>query len=264
MRYIHLFSLTIWVACAANKPASEDPETLLQKIRSHTAAHLARLPHYTCHEVINRLLRQGSTWNRLDTVEIEVAIVDHEELFAKAGADHFEERVIDRVVPTGTIGNGSFGTHLDILFLQHVATFKYAGMCKKDGHQTYRYDFLVPLEKSRFLVKHSGAQAVVPYEGTVWVDADTLDLVRVDVKVKHTARQLGIRSIEEVMHYTVMQIGNTETVLPHKSELSVTDDTGFYSLNLVELRSCREFQSDSIVKYEAPGQGSAARERQEQ
>jgi len=29
---------------------------------------------------------------------------------------------------------------------------------------------------------------------------------------------------------------------------------------LVELRSCREFKADSIVKYGAPSEGSAARE----
>jgi hypothetical protein len=258
MKYLGLTFLTVWIAYSANKPAPEEPDALLDKVRSHMAEHLAQLPHYTCHEVINRLFQRNGVWSRLDTVEIEVAIVDHEEFYARAGSDRFESRVIERVVPTGTIGNGAFGTHVEILFQQDVATFTYAGSGKKDGHQSYRYKFFVPLEKSQFLVKHRGAQ-VVAYEGSVWVDSTTLDLVRVDIKVKHLDPKLGVRWIEEVMHYSVMHIGATDVVLPHKSELGITDDDGIYSLNQVELQSCREFQSESIVKYDLPSQGSAAR-----
>ena len=38
-------------AAGADKPM-EDPELLLRKIRSRTAAHLAQLPNYTCHQVV--------------------------------------------------------------------------------------------------------------------------------------------------------------------------------------------------------------------
>jgi hypothetical protein len=252
------------VALSASKPAPEDPELLLQQIRRRTAAYLAQLPKYTCHEVMNRLLRQGSTWTQLDRVEIEVAFIGREELFARPGEDHFTERVIDRVVPHGTVGNGAFGTHVELIISENMADFKYARTGKKDGHQTFRYDLTVPLERSQFLVKHSGRQSLVPYEGSIWVDAATLDLVRVDLHVKHIGPNIGVRGIEEVIHYEVMHIGDTEALLPRKSELGATDDAGNYTLNLVELQNCREFKSDSIVQYGTPTEGSAARERQDQ
>ena len=250
------------MAFAADKAPLEDSDDLIQKIQTHTLAHLAQLPRYTCHEVINRFVRRG-TLTRQDTVELEVAIIDHEELFARAGSDRFEERVIDRLVPNGTVGNGAFGTHLEVLFARGVANFKFMGAAKKDGHRTFRLNFVVPLERSRFLVKHSGMQATVPYEGSVWVDAVTLDLVRVEVHVNHIGPQLGLRSIEEIMHYGVMHIGNSDALLPHKSELAVNELTGNGSVNLVELQACREFQSDSIVKYAVPNQRSAAGEGQQ-
>jgi hypothetical protein len=253
---------------AADKNAPEDPEALLQKIRVQTIAHLSQLPHYTCHEIINRLVRRGGSVNRVDTVEVEVAMIDGQEIFARAGADSFEERSIDRIVSSGTVGNGAFGTHLEILFSRGEAEFKYAGSGKKEGHQTYRFDFNVPLEKSQFLVKHSGAQGIVAYEGSVWVDTSTLELVRLEIQVKHIASQIGVRSIEEIMHYGVMHIGNTDFLLAHKSELGVMDAQGIYTLNLVELKNCREYKSDSTVQYKvpgqdsAPGQGSASRDAQ--
>ena len=81
---------------------------------------------------------------------------------------------------------------------------------------------------------------------------------------------VGLRYIEEMLHYDSMQIGNDKVLLPRKSELGVTDEQNNYGLNLVELQQCREFKTDSIVKYGAPvvspgsGTGSANRERQDQ
>jgi len=263
VRYMWAVLLT-GAATALTQPPHEDPETLLQKIRSRTASYLAQLPNYTCHEVMNRLVRHGDTWNQQDRVEIEVAFIGQEELFARPGENHFTDRVIDRVIQHGTVGNGAFGTLIQIITSGNVANFKYAGMGKKEGRKTFRYDFRVPLEKSQFLIKHSGKQAFVPYEGSVWVDTSTLDLVRVDIHVKHIAANLGVRGFQEVIHYEPMHIGDTEVLLPRKSELAATDDDGNYCLNLVQLQSCHEFKSDSIVQYGAPKEGSAARERQDQ
>jgi hypothetical protein len=263
VRSILAILLAAGAAFAAGKPAPDDANTLLEKMKSRTAEYLAMLPRYTCHEVINRLVRLGSQWMRRDTVEIEVAFIGREEFFARSGEDHFEERVIDRVVPHGTIGNGAFGSVVKIVFAPNVAEFQYAGTGKKNGHQTVRFNFRVPLEKSQFLVKRGASQSFVPFEGTVWVDSDTYDLVRVDLHVKNIPPHVGLRSVEEVMNYEVMQIGSAPVLLPRKSELAVTDESGSYSLNLVELQQCREFKSDSIVKYGAPVEGSATQDHQD-
>ncbi len=259
MKIICAILLAAGVLSAAGKPAL-DQDALLEKIRSRTAEYLDQLPHYTCHELINRLVRHGAAWTRDDTVEIEVAFIGHEEFFARSGDDHFEERIIDRVVPHGTIGNGAFGSVVKILFTPGVADFQYAGTGKKDGRQTIRVNFWVPIEKSQFLVKHGGNQSLVPFEGSIWVDAATLDLVRVDLQVKHIPAYVGLRYVEEVLHYEIMHIGSEPVLLPHKSELGVADELGNYSLNLVELQQCREFKSNSVVTYGAPVEGTAPRD----
>lgn len=264
VRHVCAVLLAAAAVSAITKPPPEDPENLLEKIRGRTAAYLAQLRNYTCHEVMNRLVRHGDTWNQQDRVDIEVAFIGQEELFARPGENRFTERVIDRVVQHGTVGNGAFGTLIQIITAGSVADFKYGGMGKKDGHKTFRYDFRVPLERSHFLIKHSGKQATVPFEGGVWVDTATLDLVRVDIHVKHIAPNLSVRGLQEVIHYELMHIGDTEVLLPRKSELATTDDDGNYSLNLVQLRNCYEFKSDSIVQYGAPKEGSAARQRPDQ
>jgi hypothetical protein len=240
-----------------------DSDGLFQRVKSRMAEHLAQLPNYTCHETIDRVLRVQSNFRYLDTVELEVAFVGKQELFARAGEDKFGEQPIEKLVSGGTIGNNALGSHLDIIFSQDAAEFKFAGECKKDGRKALRFDLRVPMEKSGFRVRHDGRVGVAGYEGSVWVDAETLDPIRVDFKANKIPSYLGVRLIEESMHYKKLTIGNSGFDLPDRSELAATDDMGHYTLNMVKLTGCREFSAASVVKYGDTVPGTANRERQD-
>ena len=252
-------ALLFATATAADRP-TEDPEVLLRQIRSRTAAHLSQLPNYTCHEVVDRMLRRGSTWNHIDTVEVEVAFVGREELFSRPGEGKFGERAIRELV-SGTISDGVLGSQIDMIFASDAAEFRFAGITKKDGHKTFRYDLRVPEDKSGFRVRHGSAEAIVAYEGSVWVDTETLDLVRVDLKVNRIPSYVGVLSIEKSMHYRLMHIADTDFLLPGSAELAATDDRGNYNLNRISLERCREYTGESTIKYGAPTEGSASRDR---
>uniref|UniRef100_Q01XI0 Outer membrane lipoprotein-sorting protein n=1 Tax=Solibacter usitatus (strain Ellin6076) TaxID=234267 RepID=Q01XI0_SOLUE len=260
-------AMTFGIAAAADKP-TDDPEALLRGIRSRAMAHLSQLPNYMCRQVVNRMVRPaGSTLGHQDTVELEVAFVGREELFSKPGESRFGERSITELAP-GTIGNGVLGSQIDMLFASDAAEFRFGGTSKKDGHKTYRFDLMMPQEKSGFRVKHGGAEAIVAYEGSVWVDVETLEMVRVDLKIKQIPASVGVRWIEKSMHYELMNIAGTDFLMPRKSELAATDDVGNYSLNLISLDQCREFTGQSTITYGAPApgtspQGSASREKVE-
>jgi len=226
--------------------------------------HLAHLPNYTCHETINRILRASGNFRHLDTVELEVAFVGREELFSRAGENRFGEQPIERLVSGGTIGNNALGSHIDVVFSQDVAEFNYKGECKKDGRKTLRFDLRVPIERSGFRIRRNGRSGVAGYEGSLWVDAETLDPVRVDLKINRIPSALGVRLVEESLHYKKLKIGNSEFDLPDHSELTATDDLGNTTLNMIKLTGCREFSSDSVVTYGAPAsQGTASRDRQD-
>src|SRR5215469_7968852 len=75
---------------------AEDPESSLQQIRKKVADHLSRLPNYTCHEMINRVVQwfDGSSRMQRDRVDLEVAFVGNRELFAYPGDTQFRENSI--------------------------------------------------------------------------------------------------------------------------------------------------------------------------
>jgi len=256
----------LMIAVEAPAQTVESSEDLLQRIRDRVSEHLSQLPNYTCHEVIDRLMRRPSSgsFEHLDRVELEVAFVGKEELFSRLGEGRFQEREIHNIVPAGTIGNGAFGSHFETVLSGDTAALTYIGPAKTDGHQAIRYDFNVPQEKSRFLVRHGSAEGIVGYKGSFWVDANTLDLVRVEIKADHIPSSIGVSTVQESMHYKIMHIGKSEFLLPRNSQLSTSDQSGNHSLNMITLDHCHEFSGDSVVTYGgAAGETSADREAPE-
>lgn len=248
------------VASAADSRATDDPELLLQRIRGRIAAHLSQLHNYTCHVAIDRLLRSTSTssFDHRDRVELEVAFVGDRELFSRAGETRFEEQPIHEIVPLGMIGNDAFGSHDDDVFSGDAATFKYAGSCKKDGHKSYRYNFRVPQASSRLLVKQNkSADAAVGYQGSFWVDAETLDMVRLEWKTDQILPSVGLSSVEKSMRYKLVRIGNSDFLLPLHSELASFDREGNYRLNTTSLERCLEFTGESVVTYDTRAGGAS-------
>jgi hypothetical protein len=249
--------------CTVQSQSADPPDGLFQRVKARMAAHLAQLPNYTCHETIQRMLRARGDFRHLDTVELDVAFVGQQELFSRPGEDKFGEQPVEKLVSGGTIGNSALGSHIDVVFSQDAAEFKYVGECKKDGRKALRFDLRVPMERSTFWVKRNGQSGRAGYEGSVWVDAETLDLVRVDIKANRIPNNIGVRLVEESMHYKKLTIGNSEFHLPGRSELTATDDMGHATVNLIELTGCREFAAESVVRYGAPTQGTANRDRQD-
>lgn len=242
---------------------TDDSEAVLQRIRTRVEHNLSRLTNYTCHEVIDRLIRPPNMASLIqhDRVEVEVAFVGNRELFARPGQSDFAEESLSKLIPTGTVGTGNFGSHTHSIFVGDAASFEYAGTSTKDKHRAYRFGFEVSQAKSQFLVKHNGAQAIVAYHGSFWADADTYDLVRLEIKVDHIPPNVGVRFISVKMQYTTMPFNGSEFLLPQRSELEASDSDGVYSLDGVTLEHCREYRGDSVVTY-LPGADSSSADRQ--
>jgi hypothetical protein len=245
---------------AAQPQTSDDPDALLGRIRDKVKEYVSKLPNYTCHEVIERFGRSmtSGTLNHLDTVELEVAFVGNRELFARTPDEQFEEQSITKVISSGTIGNGSFGAHAAAVFTSNSATFQYVGPSKKEGHTTFRYDFVVPQDRSQFLVRHQPSEGIVGYKGSFWVDSETLDLVRLELKADHIPSYIGVSLIEEIMQYRPVHIRETDFLLPYKSELAATERSGFYYVNTIKLERCKEFTGQSVVRFGAPTEAPSA------
>lgn len=243
--------VALMVLCLrAQTPLTTDLD-LLTKIRTRMIFNLQHQPNYTCVETIERSTRTKLT-NKLkvvDTLRIEVALVDGKELFAWPGSKKFEDSDVTQMITTGAIGNGNFGTHAQALFTTRSATFHYKGEETFHGKNAIRFDYNVPQMLSGYRIRVSTASAIVGYHGSFYADPVTYNMRRIEVNADDLPPALLLSSTADKIDYAVARIGENDFLLPAQSELSMVGLNGAEEYNHVKFSSCRQFSGESVVSF---------------
>ena len=239
--------------CTMQAVAADPSAELLARIRQRMVDNLARLPNYTCLETIER--RAGPVDSRrlalIDRLRLEVAYVGRRELYAWPGAKRFEEKPIDEIVGRGAaIGLGSFALHAQAIFHSNAPEFSWAGESEQNGRKTVRFDFRVSREKSQYAILTGTAPVIVAYRGFLEADAQTLALLRLELRAPELPAELQLRSAGEAMEYQPRRIGDSDFLLPVISELSTVTTDGELHHNVTRLESCHQYAGASTVRFD--------------
>ena len=243
------------VLAAAGLPGQELPQwvLLLARVKSHARANFEHMPNYMCQETVQRFEkpRNAGSFKRVDTLRLEVASVGGKELLAWAGAKQFGDGDVAAYNRAGMLGTGAFAATPVNLFVHGNA--RIAGSGEKNLFETtLRYDFEVPVTASGYTVQSWGGTATVGTRGWFWVDAETLDLSRIEEHAADIPPALGLRDVETIIDYAWMHIGASDVLLPQFAEMTVTDYSGAQRKNKIEFSGCREYGSESVIRFGAP------------
>ncbi len=221
------------------------------KIRQRMEYHLSHQPNYTCVETMERFVRNPAQAPRLvDTVRMEVALVDGHEMFGWPGSRSFDDADLTKMVTTGAISNGDFGSHARALFTGRIANFHYQGQVNFQGKEAIRVDYDVPQMLSGYEIRVDSASAKVAYHGSFYADASTFDMMRIEVIVDNPPLVLKLNSASDVIEYAIAHIAGGDFLLPSQSELSMVRVTGVENRNHVRFTNCREFTGQATLTFE--------------
>lgn len=227
----------------------------LASFREKIQQDMASIPNYTCLETIERTHRDphSRSFKPVDTVRIEVSSINGKELFAWPGGRRFEDKDVTSLVPGGAIGNGMFAVFAHTLFLSGSGTIRYGGEENLAGRGTVRYDFrLPPLINGGWEIWTGSAKATVASKGSFWFDPVSLDLIRLEEHGDDLPLRLHLEEAVIGIDYARTHIGDSDALLPKRSELTMTHFTGEASRNVTEFSQCREYASESTINFEAP------------
>lgn len=226
------------------------PEALLlARIRYQMTENLRRLPNYTCLETVERTRRpKGGRAQVVDTLRLEVALVEGKEMFAWPGAKRFEDRDLRELVTTGTFGNGNFAIHARIVFESPVPTFVYRGREPLGNSAAERWDFRVARAVSGYTLRVNQRAGIVGYHGSFWADPETLDVRRLEVFADDIPKELGAESSTDRIDYARLPIGGEAFLLPVESVLGMTMPEGEYH-NFVRFTHCRQYTGESRLRF---------------
>jgi len=241
----------ILLAIAGLHAQSAPDLNALTKIRARMLFNLKHQPNYTCVEMIERLGRAKSTnkLQALDTLRLEVALVDGREMFAWPGSKKFAHFDVNRMVTNGAIGTGDFSTRARALFTTSVATFHFRGEEVFQGKKAIRFDYNVPQRLSGYRIRVASASAIVGYHGWFYADPQTFDVDRIEVLADDLPPDLLLSSAEDQIDYAVTHIGEGDFLLPSESELSLVYLNGVEERNHTLFTSCRQFTGESVLTF---------------
>ncbi len=226
---------------------------MVDRIRAHMREAVSHLPDYTCRVTLERSSRRNSRalFELSDRFRLEVAYTGGQELYAWPGDDRFEADIADLLPGHGMVTNGSYAMHMRNLFVRDVATFAPPRDERCEGRPCVRLDFEIPAVRSGYSVSAGDAAAPVPLTGSAWFDPESLDVLRLEVRVDRTPRSVRISSTRETTVYTHARIGEIDAVLPASSELVLHDRNGVEAKNHSAFDHYRRYSGSATIFYDA-------------
>ena len=249
----------LWVmGLPLSAQVSADADGLLERIRQQAQANLLRMPDYLCLETVERERRPRPevAFEPVDTIRLQVAVAGEKELFAWPDSARLEQDDITQLVRHGAIGTGSFALLAQNVFVSGGADFRFLGEEILRGRPAYRYDYAMPIERSGYRLRVQTYETRVPFHGAFWVDAENLDLMRLQVEVDEIPPSLDLLRSSKVMDYQRVPIGAGEFLLPAFAELNMLGARGDASRNRIRFGGCRQFVSESTISFDDFTEGS--------
>jgi hypothetical protein len=212
------------------------------------------VPNYTCLETIARAKRTPPLRDfiPIDKTRLEVSVVGGKEMFARPGAHSFDDKDVTSLVTNGLIGSGMFAGLARTLFVKEKGTLRYKGKENLNGHASVRYDFRLTRQESGFNVEVNRRLEPLGFKGSFWFDPATLDLMRLEANAVALPVDLNVEEASVRTSYARTHIGNSDTLLPNRSELTVTYLSGATYRNVISFSECREYGSESKIRFDAP------------
>jgi hypothetical protein len=172
------------------------------------------------------------------------------ELFAPLGAKRFDTTGLPPFGGSGVASNGEFVQYLRAIFGNTATKFQNRARDDFEGAPCLRYDYSVPQGASDFRISRQEKFTFVGFHGSVWVDAESLDLTRLKIIADQIPPELGVVSATTDIVYAPFRIGESRFLLPQTSALITVTNEAYDFRNDTEFTHCRQYAGTSSISFD--------------
>jgi hypothetical protein len=266
--------------------AGDDPLAALERATRGVLVSTRKIPNYTCVETVERRYYQpmGATLKRAcsvileqrkhptldlqlhlestDRLRFDVAMLTRGEMFSWVGASKFEDEGIVRLVHSGPIATGAFGSFLTLVFGQDVKQFQFLRGVPESGRGLLEFGFDVPAADSHYRIQLGDRQwANASYGGTVQIDPQLDRVVRMNVNTRELPEAAGSCMTISALEYAMTRIGEAEFLLAASGRQRFVAPDGREIENTTTFSNCREYLGESTIQYDTVEPRAAGRAR---
>lgn len=127
----------------------------------------------------------------------------------------------------------------DLVFFSKLTSYKAAGEENRAGRRTLRFDYVVPAAVRGYRIRGENADAQVGFHGSFWVDAGTLDPIRLETYADEIPPALKVSASAMSIDDENSRIGATDSWLPQTAKLRMTLAKGTETINTTRFSACR-------------------------
>jgi len=274
------FVVFLVLTAALYSQTAPDPSEVLDGAREKIQATMKHLPKYACLQTVDRTYyalsvpyvgqtscdqisadkkkgRKRLHVDATDRLRFEVAQGMDNEIHALPQAGRFDFTrfdltEIDQMVDSGPFATGAFGGYLEDIFENDASLYDYRGPKTNDGKQVFVYGYQVAESVSHYEVHAQDSWVITGYSGTFEVDPQTLDIERLTIETSELPAETQLCLADAALDYQRVQIGEGTFLLPRQSQLHLILRNGQETNNIVVFSACREFRTESAVRFESP------------
>jgi hypothetical protein len=228
----------------------QPPDPFIEETRKVVRDYLDELPDFICQQEIQRYvdLDGSGAWERADRLVYELTYNRKHESYRPINSIG---RPITRPLEEagGATSTGDFASTLANLFdVETKTVFKPAGKDRLGARQAILYDFKVKKESSKLVVKAGGVDPLtVGYSGTVWIDAETKKVLRIDEATYDLPRSHPFAYCERSVDYDIVRLRGLDVdfLLPIRAEAIIANrGRTNHSRNVMHFKFYRKFETD--------------------
>ncbi|MEZ5402414.1 MAG: hypothetical protein R2729_22255 [Bryobacteraceae bacterium] len=230
-------------------PPSGDPE--IDKARRVAVEFDERVPDFVCDQVTVRYEGEGlrgTKWTKLDRIEAELMVV-------KGKEDYRNLRRNGKAIKTGTpFDSGSWASgdfhavQMDVLSPATNADFKPAGDSEVRGRKALKYTYTVRQLNSHWKVAFNNQTIYPAYRGTVWFDAETARILRLEMQGRQLPKKFPLASVEMVLEFGLVGINGKGYLVPVTSgNLACKAESAMCTKNETTYSNYRKFATESTL-----------------
>jgi hypothetical protein len=119
-----------------------------------------------------------------------------------------------------------------------------------DDRPAWRFDYEIPAWRSGWRLITLHGDAIAGERGSFWVEAATLDLLRIEIHGTDIPAGFDMTDIFTRINYGRTSMGGAELLMPQSAEALLTDIYGERRKNQITFSGCREYHSESVIKFD--------------
>jgi hypothetical protein len=236
----------------APRPSSPDDD-IIDAARDASDKLSEGLPNFIVQQNTTRYYSTSfpARWRTLDVVTAEVVSVGGKEEYRNIAVNGKpSNRPVEK---TGAWSTGEFQTTLDSLLSPYtMAAFRKTKDDDLDGRPCFTYFFTVLQENSNWDIHGpDGSMATPAYSGTVWIDKETHNVMRIEEQTGPMPAGFVFDKAESVVSYGFIRIDAKTYPLPVHSEiLTCQRGTSNCTKNEINFQNYRKFTADSSITFD--------------